>query len=92
MNDIPTVYGYNQIRAKSLLKNTLLLNYRFPFLFPDLEIGPFAYIRNVRANFFSHYENIGKETNLAQPKTFGIELRSDMNLCATNPWPMWVPV
>ena len=85
VNDIPTVYGYNQIRAKSLLKNTLLLNYRFPFLFPDLEIGPFAYIRNVRANFFSHYENIGKETNLAQPKTFGIELRSDMNLLRYQP-------
>lgn len=85
VNDIPTVYGYNQIRAKSLLKNTLLLNYRFPFLFPDLEIGPFAYIRNVRANFFSHYENIGKETNLAQPKTFGIELRSDINLLRYQP-------
>jgi len=85
VNDIPTVYGYNQIGAKSLLKNTLLLNYRFPFLFPDLEIGPFAYIRNVRANFFSHYENIGKETNLAQPKTFGIELRSDMNLLRYQP-------
>lgn len=85
VNDIPTVYGYNQIRAKSLLKNTLLFNYRFPFLFPDLEIGPFAYIRNVRANFFSHYENIGKETNLAQPKTFGIELRSDMNLLRYQP-------
>jgi hypothetical protein len=85
VNDIPTVYGYNQIQAKSLLKNTLLLNYRFPFLFPDLEIGPFAYIRNVRANFFSHYENIGKGTNLAQPKTFGLELRSDMNLLRYQP-------
>ncbi len=85
INDIPVVYGYNQIRAKSLLKNTLLLNYRFPFLFPDLEIGPFAYVRNVRANFFSHYENIGHETNLTQPKTFGIELRSDMNLLRYQP-------
>lgn len=84
-NDIPTVYGYNQIRAKSLLKNSLLLNYRFPFLFPDLEIGPFAYIRNVRASFFGHYENIGLETNLAQPKTYGLELRSDINLLRYQP-------
>ncbi|RYF24412.1 MAG: hypothetical protein EOO42_05880 [Flavobacteriales bacterium] len=85
VNDIPVVYGYNQIRAKSLLKNTLLLNYRFPFLFPDLEIGPFAYVRNVRANIFSHYENVGHETNLTQPKTFGLELRSDMNLLRYQP-------
>jgi len=85
VNDIPVVYGYNQVAARSLLKNTLLFNYRFPFLFPDLEIGPFAYVRNVRASFFSHYENIGHETNLSQPKTFGIELRSDMNLLRYQP-------
>lgn len=85
VNDIPVVYGYNQIAAKTLLKNTLLLNYRFPVLFPDLEIGPFAYVRNVRASFFSHYENVGHETNLTQPKTFGIELRSDMNLLRYQP-------
>ena len=85
VNDIPVVYGYNQIAATSLLKNTLLLNYRFPFLFPDLEIGPFAYVRNVRATLFSHYENIGHQNNLAQPKTFGLELRSDMNLLRYQP-------
>lgn len=85
VNEIPIVYGYNQIRAQSLLQNTLLFNYRFPFLFPDAEIGPFAYIRNVRANFFSHYENIGKETNLAQPKTYGLEVRSDINLLRYQP-------
>jgi hypothetical protein len=85
VNDIPTVYGYNQIAAKSLLKNSLLLNYRFPFLFPDLELGALAYIRNVRAGVFSHYENIGSETNLAQPKTFGLEIKSDMNLLRYQP-------
>ncbi len=83
--DIPTVYGYNQISANSLLKNSLLINYRFPFLFPDLELGPFAYVRNVSANIFSHYENIGHQTNLTQPKTFGLELRSDMNLLRYQP-------
>ena len=85
VNDIPVVYGYNQIAARNLLQNSLLLNYRFPFLFPDLEIGPFAYVRNVRATVFSHYENIGKQTNLTQPKTFGLELRSDMNLLRYQP-------
>lgn len=84
-NEINTVYGYGQIRAKSLLKNTLLLNYRFPFAFPDAEIASLAYIKNVRGGFFSHYENIGNETNLAQPKTFGLELRSSMNLLRYQP-------
>lgn len=84
-NEISTVYGYNQIDAKSELRNTLLLNYRFPIAFPDAEIGPLAYIRNLRGGFFSHYENIGNETNLTQPKTFGFELRSSMNLLRYQP-------
>ncbi len=84
-NEINTVYGYNQIQSKSLLRNTLLLNYRFPFAFPDLEIGSLAYIRNFRGGLFSHYENIGEETNLSQPKTFGLELRSSMNLLRYQP-------
>jgi len=84
-NEISTVYGYGQIIAKSELRNTLLLNYRFPFAFPDAEIGGLAYIRNFRGGLFSHYENIGAETNLAQPKTFGFELRSSMNLLRYQP-------
>ncbi|RZL12466.1 MAG: hypothetical protein EOO96_32080 [Pedobacter sp.] len=84
-NEISTVYGYGQIRAKSLLKNTLLLNYRFPFAFPDAEIGSLAYIRNLRGGFFAHYENIGNETNFSEPKTFGLELRSSMNLLRYQP-------
>jgi hypothetical protein len=84
-NEINTVYGYNQIVAKSLLRNTLLLNYRFPIAFTDAEIGSLAYIRNIRGGFFSHYENIGSETTLTQPKTFGIELRSSVNLLRYQP-------
>jgi len=84
-NEIATVYGYNQIDAKSELRNTFLLNYRFPIAFPDAEIGPLAYIRNIRGGFFSHYENIGKETNFSDPKTFGFELRSSMNLLRYQP-------
>ncbi|SFG75336.1 TolB family protein [Pedobacter insulae] len=83
--EITTVYGYAQIKAKSKLQNTLLLNYRFPIAFPDAEIGPLAYIRNIRGGLFSHYENIVKQTNLAQPKTFGFELRSSMNLLRYQP-------
>ncbi|HTM99925.1 MAG TPA: hypothetical protein VL088_14315 [Pedobacter sp.] len=83
--EITTVYGYAQIKAKSELQNTLLLNYRFPIAFPDAEIGPLAYIRNIRGGLFSHYENIVKQTNIIQPKTFGFELRSSMNLLRYQP-------
>lgn len=83
--EINTVYGYNNILARSPLKNTLLLNYRFPIIFPDLEIGPLAYIRNLRGTLFCHYENIGNETNLSEPKTYGFELRSSMHLLRYKP-------
>ncbi|TDO24736.1 TolB-like translocation protein [Pedobacter duraquae] len=83
--EINTVYGYNNILAKSKLINTLLFNYRFPIAFPDAEVGPLAYIRNIRGGIFLHYENIGNETTLAQPKTFGMEFHSDMNLLRYQP-------
>lgn len=83
--DINTVYGYNNILAKSRLINTLLFNYRFPIAFPDVEVGPIAYIKNVRAGLFCHYENIGRETNLSEPKTYGFEVNSNMNLLRYEP-------
>jgi hypothetical protein len=83
--EINTVYGYNNILAKSALINTLLFNYRFPIVFPDAELGPLAYIRNVRAGVFCHYENIGRDSNLAEPKTYGFELHSNMNLLRYEP-------
>lgn len=82
---IGTVYGYNNIKARDKLRNTLLLSYRFPIAFPDAEIGPLAYIRNLRGGLFCHYENIDKETNIGEVKTFGLELRSNMNLLRYDP-------
>ena len=84
-NDINTVYGYNNIMAKSRLKNTLLFNYRFPLFYPDAEIGPLAYIRNVRGGIFCHYENLGTDSNMSQPKTYGFELHGNMNLLRYQP-------
>ncbi|MFD2288371.1 hypothetical protein GJU39_03730 [Pedobacter petrophilus] len=83
--EIATVYGYNNILAKSKLQNSLLLNYRFPFAFPDWELGPLAYVRNFRAGLFSHYENIGKDTNIGEPKTYGIELNTSVNILRYQP-------
>ncbi|MCX2574761.1 TolB family protein [Pedobacter sandarakinus] len=83
--EISTVYGYNNILAKSKLQNSMLFNYRFPFAFPDWEIASLAYIRNFRASIFSHYENIGKETNISQPKTYGVEINSSLNILRYQP-------
>ena len=83
--EIATVYGYNNILAKSKLQNSLLFNYRFPFAFPDWELGPLAYFKNFRAGLFSHYENIGKDTNIAEPKTYGIELNTSVNILRYQP-------
>jgi len=84
-NEINTVYGYNNIMAKGRLRNTLLFNYRFPLFYPDAEIGPLAYIRNVRGGVFCHYENLGSDSNLSQPKTYGFELHGNMNLLRYQP-------
>ena len=83
--EIATVYGYNNILAKSRLQNSMLVNYRFPFAFPDWELSSLAYVRNLRAGLFCHYENIGVDTNIGQPKTYGVELNSSLNILRYQP-------
>jgi len=83
--EINKVYGYNNIRATGILKNTLLFNYRFPIAFPDAELGPLAYIRNIRGGLFCHYENIGRGTTMLEPKTYGMELHANMNVLRYEP-------
>lgn len=83
--EISTVYGYNNILARTKLQNSLLLNYRFPFAFPDWELSSLAYVRNFRAGLFCHYENIGIDTNIGQPKTYGVELNSSLNILRYQP-------
>ncbi|TCD04461.1 hypothetical protein EZ449_17650 [Pedobacter frigidisoli] len=83
--EIATVYGYNNILAKSKLQNSMLFNYRFPFAFPDWELSSLAYVRNFRAGLFCHYENIGLDTNIGEPKTYGVELNSSLNILRYQP-------
>jgi hypothetical protein len=59
--------------------NTLLFDYRFPLFYPDWEIGPFAYIKRFKGGFFADFENIFNGHGLS-PRTYGAELRADMNL------------
>lgn len=77
-NYIPMVNGYDQLKP-SLPRNTFLLDYRFPIAYPDWDVGPLAYIRRVKAGFFTHFEDFAYHQKY-KPKTLGAELRADMNL------------
>ncbi len=77
-NDIPLVSGYDQLRPVPV-NNTLLFNYRFPLAYPDWTIGPLAYIKRFKGGVFADFQNV-RTGNVFSPRTFGVELRSDMNL------------
>lgn len=77
--EIPRISGYRNLSLNTRLRNTLLLDYRFPLFYPDAELGPIAYIKRLKGGFFADFENIGKG-NPFQPRTFGLELSTDMNL------------
>lgn len=76
---IPQVNGYSQLPAIEKVINTLLFDYRFPFLYPDWQIGPLAYIKRLKAGLFADFQNVG-HGNTFSPRSFGIEMRADMNL------------
>ena len=78
--EIPTVYGYNNILATGKLKNTFLVNYRFPIAFTDWEIDPIAYVRSFYGGLFCHYENLENLNDFTRPKTFGLEFNTNLNL------------
>ena len=77
INDIPRASGFANLGPILNLNNTLLLDYRFPIFYPDLEVGPLAYIRRLKGGFFTDFENLGEGRGL---RSYGAELRADMNL------------
>ncbi|MXV16000.1 TolB family protein [Hufsiella ginkgonis] len=78
-NDIPRVSGYSNLPPAGAVHNTLLTAYRMPLFYPDWEIGPLAYIKRFTGGFFADFENAGHGNRFA-PRTFGAEVRADMNL------------
>ncbi|MFB2119924.1 TolB family protein [Parapedobacter sp. 2B3] len=78
IDDIPLVSGYDQL-SPIPVDNTLLFSYRFPFAYPDWSIGPLAYIKRFKGGLFADFQNVRTGKPL-QPRTFGAELRADMNL------------
>ncbi len=77
INDIPLVSGFSYYKYEKV-KNTLLVNYRFPMVYPDLALGSIAYIKRVKGGLFADYQNIHKHQEIA-PKSFGAYLSFDFN-------------
>lgn len=73
-NEIPEISGASNLPRTRALKNTLLLDYRFPVAYPDLELGTFAYIKRIKAGLFADYENLGES---GSPDSYGVEIRAD---------------
>jgi hypothetical protein len=64
-NDIPLPRGYTGIAALDL--DFYSADYSFPLLYPDLEIGPVAYIKRIRGNLWSDYL-VGKDVLVSDPE------------------------
>jgi hypothetical protein len=78
--EIPRVSGYAFMKPGSNTRNTLFLDYRFPLFYPDWELGPLAYIKRFKGGFFADFDNIDSKSKTFAPRSFGAELRADMNL------------
>ena len=76
-DDIPRASGFANLNPILNLSNTLLLDYRFPIFYPDLEVGALAYITRLKGGFFADFENLDGGNGL---RSYGAELRADMNL------------
>lgn len=76
-NDIPTISGYGYYKYEKL-KNTVLVNYRFPISYPDWAIGGLAYIKRIKGGVFADYQNIHHQSDIS-PKSFGLSISADFN-------------
>jgi hypothetical protein len=71
------VSGFSYYKYEKI-KNTVLVNYRFPIAYPDLGLGSLAYIKRVKGGIFADYQNIHKHREIS-PKSFGAYLSLDFN-------------
>lgn len=75
---INTPRGYPALLSERLVN--LSVNYKFPFLYPDLKIGPFAYFKRVKANLFYDHAYYGEEGTDHLFNSIGADLTADMHL------------
>jgi hypothetical protein len=77
--------GKNRLSGEVLTRYSV--DYVFPILYPDLEIGPVLYIQRIRGGIWTDYL-VGKDVYIPHPsahledrayQTWGIDLVADMN-------------
>lgn len=78
LHEIPLVSGFDQL-PPTQVRNTMLVDYRMPLAYPDWAIGPLAFVKRIKGGVFADFENLGQGAPF-QPRTYGAELRMDMNL------------
>jgi hypothetical protein len=78
VNDIAMVTGYHLL-APQVVRNTLLINYRWPLAYPDWHLRDLLYVKRLKAGAFVDFQNLGMQKNVL-PRVLGAELRADLNL------------
>lgn len=77
-NIIPMVSGFAQLKPTQP-QNTLFLNYKLPLAYPDFQLGSLIYLKRIKANLFTDFEDFSFDEQ-SKPRTYGIELLTDVNL------------
>lgn len=67
--------GYNAIGADEVFR--LAVNYSLPLAYPDLPIGPLAFVKRVKLNAFGDYGILNSDQEL-EFRSVGAELRFDV--------------
>ncbi len=83
--EINPIYGYYQSSRQKPLKQVLLMHYRFPVAYPDLNLSKLAYIKQINLGLFNHYENPSQIKDLTQPRSYGLEVLTKMHILEYQP-------
>jgi hypothetical protein len=80
---VPRGFNTNE-EVRSIFEQQKLIslsaNYKFPFLYPDLALGPFIYLKRLKANLFYDYAHSVFASVPVYYQSTGVEISSDMNI------------
>jgi len=76
-NQITLPRGYYISDAKTM--SCFALNYKFPFAYPDLSLGPLVYLKRLKANLFYDGGTSIKNGLSQQLRSTGVEITSDLH-------------
>lgn len=81
LRQIPVPRGYTETLSPSKEMASVQLNYSFPLLYPDLELGDIMYIKRIRCNLFCDYaEGTFSNSVTKNYLSYGGELTTDCHI------------